>query len=424
MKVLHIALPALAFVASGIWLSLQKKEISDLEIKTAKMEERIGMIKASDSQAAQTQASSSSPTDQLPPGLLLDNGSLNWVAVARFFSQNNRGGAPKDLRSLIQIQKKISIMEVADLIKTMKLLKRLDMPSSHREHLNSVLAGIFIQKDPQQALNFFQSKLSEQHTSLAWQLRSAVGQWAKNDPVAALAWFDKQKAAGLFESKRLSPHSEVEQSYGAQIYGAMLVSDPAEVDARLGVMSKSARLALLKNSSLWMHNPKSETAYFDLVRRNLPKSDQYDIIGTGIAMPVLRGGSLEDVSRKLETSEFSESERKAGIDTVAKHFARPWQRRPDELKVVYPWFGKEDPERQIELTARTYAHFGNHRNTNFEATFREVSFLAKEIQNPNLITQFAAQLKRPEQQLEQIKDEQLKASLIEVLATHPTENEE
>ncbi|MGC6425832.1 MAG: hypothetical protein ACON5H_02410 [Akkermansiaceae bacterium] len=424
MKILHIAPPALALIASGVWLGLQQREISNLEIKTTIMRDRIGKIEDTFSQENPTGSQSSRKKDGLPPGFLLENGNLDWTAVARFFAENNRGGGGKDLRTLVQIQKKLSTMEVEDLIKTIRLIKRLEMPPAHRESLDPILAGFLIQKDPQRALDFYKLKLGEEHTSLSWQLRNAVAAWAKNDPAAALAWFDEQKAAGVFESKKLSPHSEVENAFGAQVYSALLESDPAQIEARLRGMGEDDRRALLHNSSLWLGNSKNESAYYDLVRRHLSEDSQKDVIGNGIALSLIKGGSLKSVSEKLATSAFSQEERQAGLDKVAAHFARPWNRKASDLKKIYLWFGKEDPERQTELTAKTYAQFGNHRNTDFEETFRELSSLAEEVQNSNLVPEFAARLDRPEQQLSEIKDEGLKASLSQILANLPPENAE
>ncbi|MEN8693516.1 MAG: hypothetical protein ACN4GG_02135 [Akkermansiaceae bacterium] len=417
MKLSYIAPPAIALIASGIWLGLQHQEITDLVHKTSMINERIEVVNRG------SQASHSSEADEkaadLPKELLLENGSLDWAALARFMTNNHGNGMPKNIRTMIKLEQKLMELEVSDIKKALKLIKRLQLSAPQREALQNTIGRVFIQKEPKTALAYFEDNLNDDHSALTWMLREAVGKWAKEEPLAALAWFDEQKAKGAFEATKLDPNAGAENEYASQIYSALLLSDPAQVDARLSILPDREKERLLQNAALWSGTPEKENAYFDLVRRNLGEGQQAQIIGGALVLPLMRGGDLDAVSEKLSSAKISDTERQAGIEKVSQHFARPWNRSAFDLKETYAWFGKEAPDQQLELTAKTYAHYGNHRNTNFEATFQEVSALAAETGNPELLIHFANGLERREEQLNSIKDEGLKSSLSEIIHNLP-----
>lgn len=421
MKRSLFAPPALALVVSGVWLNFQQREITDLEHKTATLGSHIAAVESANTSSLPSASTSSNApiSNELPKSLLLENGALDWVGVAKFINASNRRGSSRDLRTMILLEQKLLALEVIDFQKTFRLIKRLQLSPQHRNALETTLGRIYIQKTPQTALRHFEQYLSDQKKPLFWMLRKAVGDWAKDDPAAALSWFNKQKTAGKFETKELNPNNGIETSYAAQIYSAMLLSDPAQVDAHLSILPEKQKEDLLRDSSLWIGDEEKDGAYFKLIRRNLKEEEQQEIIGTALVLPLLRGGNLSSISEKLSTAAISPAERQAGLEKVSQHFARPWNRTPDELKEAYAWFGQEEPARQIELTAKTYSRYANHRNTDFEATFKEVLNLAKEANKPEILTQFAARLERTKDQLNTLTEDSLKTTLTELLKNLP-----
>ena len=416
MKPLFIAPPLLALAGSAIWLSLQHREISALAEQSRILSARISDAKALPADGPDGRASGARAKKAIPAPFLKD-GNIDWVALSKL-TVENQGGMPKNIKTFIKVQQKLLSMETKDLQKALKLFARLDLPPQNRQALEMMLTNIIVQKDPQAALKAFESRLSGNATGAHYQMRNAFGAWAKNDPIAALAWFDQKKASGAFESTKLSPNANRSRDFEAQALSALLASDPAQVDARLTDRSKEEVRDLLADSYLWSASAKQDEgsqAYLKLVRRHLDLSDRNEVIGNSIALAVMRDDDLNQVSEKLAVSELTVSERNSALDQVAKHYARPWNRQPADLRALYVWEQEEEPARAAELAAMTFAQFGNHRNTDFEATFREISEIATETENPKILTAFAANLARPDQQLEQIKDETLRGSLEEIL---------
>lgn len=346
-------------------------------------------------------------------GPFLDNGTIDWVILAKM-NGSNRGGMPHNIKNFIKVQQKLLSMEIEDIQKSLKLIARLELLPRERQGLEMMLASVMIEKDPQKALLHYEKYLGQNEIGMNYQLREAFGKWARKDPSAALAWFDKKRASGAFDSKELDPNAGGAREFEAQALSALLASDPAQVDARLQGLPEKEIRQLLSNSSLWNQNsgPQANNkAYYDLIRRHLDDEGQKAVIGTSIAMTVIRNGDLSEASETLAGAELTGAERSAAIDQVAQHFARPWDREPAELREVYNWAQSEDPDRAEELVAKTFARYGNHRNTDFEATFKEILNLSVEAQKPEIITVFVSELKRPQQQVTQIKNETLRSTL-------------
>ena len=356
-------------------------------------------------------------------GPFLDNGMIDWVILAKLNS-SNRGGMPRDIKSYIKVQQKLLSMEIEEIQKSLKLIARLELLPRERQGLEMMLASVMIEKDPQKALLYYEKYLGKNESGMSYQLRDAFGKWARKDPSAALAWFDTKRAAGAFNSKELDPNAGGAREFEAQGLSALLASDPAQVDARLQGLPEKEIRQLLSNSSLWNQNPGTDgnnKAYYDLVRRHLDDGGQKAVIGTSIAMAVIRNGDLSQASEKLAGADLTGAERTAAIDKVAQHYARPWDREPAELREVYTWAQTEDPDRAEELAGKTFACYGNHRNTDFEATFQEILSLSVEAQKPEIVTAFVSELERPQQQVSEIKDATLRKTLEILISELPAE---
>lgn len=424
MKPLYYLPPLLAFGISAVYLGSQHQKLTALEEQRRVMRERIAAVETGSLSNHQPEATASDLISKKEArGPFLDNGTIDWVLLAEL-TASSQEGMPRNIKSIIKVQQKLLSMEVEDIQKSLKLIARLELSSKGRTALEMMLARVMIEKDPQKALVYYEKHLGENDSGMSYQLRDAFGNWARKDPIAALAWFDGKKAAGAFNSKELDPNAGSAQEFQAQVLGALLASDPAQVDARLQGLPKDEIRRMLSNSSLWNQRTGAEShikAYHDLVRRHLDDEGQKAIIGTSIAMDVIRNGELSQVSEKLAGSELTGAERAAAIDKVAQHYARPWDREPSELRDVYTWAQTEDPDRAEELAANAFATYGNHRNTDFEATFQEVLDLSVEVQKPEIVTAFVSKLERAQQQVAQIKNETLRTTLEVLISELPAE---
>lgn len=422
MKSLYFLPPLLALGISAAYLGSQQQKFTALEEQSRVMRERIAAIEALPTDGSEATASDliSKKADQGP---FLENGMIDWVILAKM-NTSNRGGMPRNIKSYIKVQQKLLSMEIEEIQKSLKLIARLELLPRERQGLEMMLASVMIEKDPQKALQHYEKYLGKNESGMSYQLRDAFGKWARKDPSAALAWFDMKKAKGAFKSKELDPNAGGAREFEAQGLSALLASDPAQVDARLQGLPEKEIRQLLSNSSLWNQNPGADgnnKAYYDLVRRHLDDEGQKDVIGTSIAMAVIRNGDLSQASEKLAGADLTGAERAAAIDKVTQHYARPWDREPAELREVYTWAQTEDPDRAEELAGKTFARYGNHRNTDFEATFQEILELSVETQKPEIVTVFVSELERPQQQVSEIKDATLRKTFEVLISKLPSE---
>ncbi|MGJ8695386.1 MAG: hypothetical protein ACSHYF_03650 [Verrucomicrobiaceae bacterium] len=414
MKPIFLLPPVAALVVAGVWIGSQQADLTALEEKTRVMRERIAAYESLP-EASDRPGTAVVVAKKKEP-FINEDGSLDWASIGREMVRSQGGGGmPRNLRAFFKIQEKLLAMDGDELAAELLRVRGLEVSAEIKENLESMLIGVLAQRDPEQALTLLEGKLGDSNGRAPWQLRQAFEAWAAKDLVAATAWLDARKEAGAFESKALDPDQDLAREFEVRLLGVMIKDDPAGVRTRLAAMPEDEKRKLLMNASQWTRGEEAMEEYLTLVRENLSDGDRYEAIGEAYGRVVYEGG-LEGVTEKLADASLSAEERAAVIEHAVEGFSRPWNRKAEDLREVYPWAEKEAPEQVAELTGEAYARFASHRNTDFEETFRGVLEVAEEQGKPEILEHFANSVERWDGRAEGMKDEGLRARYEELMA--------
>lgn len=413
MKALHLLPPILALVASAAWLSSQQVRLIDLEKQTKVMRERIATFKALPAEI-RTERSFVKEEDSLQK-FLLEDGSFDWVMIAKMMGQSQTNGVPLDMKAFFKIQEMILEMSVPELEEAFVTIEGLPLSNEMKQGLQSHLMGVFVQKDPVATLKRFQSKLRDPNGQMSWHLRSAFESWMKKDQGAAMAWFDARKKTGAFDNKSLGPSSSMGRAFEVRLLGELMKSDPEAVRDRLAKLPDEERKSVITSAAMINQGRGMSEDYLALIRDSLPKEERYEVLANAIGQQVY-SGNLPTLSEQFKGVILEPAERMAIIEKVVENFARPWNRKPADLVEVYDWAEKEASGRAAELTGKTFAKFAGHRNTDFQETFQEVMKAAEDRDKPEILDHFATSLEDPQRHLEKLNDEGLKTIYQDLLS--------
>lgn len=130
MKPLHLLPPAIALIASGLWLSSQNTTIRELTEKTTFIQERITLTEQARTSAAATVSLTPSATPESDPFTLPD-GSIHWQAVAEMLAEaqgKNGIGMPSDMTAMFKIQQRILELTEDEITQGLAALTTLGYP--------------------------------------------------------------------------------------------------------------------------------------------------------------------------------------------------------------------------------------------------------------------------------------------------------
>ena len=144
----------------------------------------------------------------------------------------HQSGGMGDMRTMMKFQQRLQAMTQEELVAALDEIAALDLPAESRHMLEQMLLGPLAKKDPEFALTKFIDHIQE-NGMMSWQLANAMQEWAKKDPTAAIGWFDRQIAAGKFDSKSLDGKSQTRLQFEGNLINILLGSDPEAAGRRL-----------------------------------------------------------------------------------------------------------------------------------------------------------------------------------------------
>jgi hypothetical protein len=234
----------------------------------------------------------------------------------------------------------------------------LDLPKESREMLEQMLIGPLAEKDPEYALTKFIDRLHDTAGVLSWQLSHAMQQWAKKDPAAAIAWFDRQIAAGKFDSKSLDGKSQPRIQFEGNLISVLLGSDPDAAGRRLGALPEDQRKEVLSRFSYQPLKEEEQFAFAKLVRDQLPEEDQAKALGQQ-ASRMLGNEDYSKVTAFLDRIQATPAERavcveqaaEASIQTIS-HKKKPTR---EDLDSMREWVAAQAPGTTDTVTGKVLA---------------------------------------------------------------------
>ena len=307
MKLNNLAPPVVALAIAAAWLVAQRGSITTLERENTRLRKEIATARAAGANAESDGGNKTADKEK----------SLDWKQIADGLGDMGRSGGMPDMRAIIRLQQRILEMSETELAAALDEIAALDLPESSRQALESMLVGAIAEKNPELALSRFIGKANEEDGMFTWQLQNALEKWLDRDPAAAGAWFDRQLAAGTFDSKSLDGKSPSRLRFEGVIIKSLLSSDPAAAARRMNEIPPDQRKDIFWGSFHSVEE-KDQKALADLVRSTVPEDERTEIIARQTNR-YANGDDLTKINEYLARIDATPDERAACVEEAAEN---------------------------------------------------------------------------------------------------------
>ncbi len=341
MKPVHFLAPALALAICGIWIGGQRRSITALEQQSTLLRKEIAAKRNSES--ADTSSRSSAPSKETK-----DKSPIDWKKIAAKIDEARNSDGMGGIRTTMRLSQRLMSMNRDELAAALDEIASLDLSETSRMVLESMLIGPLIEKDPGFALNKFIARINTEKSGISWQLSRAFGEWAKKDPAAATAWFDRQITAGTFESKSLDGKSQQRMRFEGAMIGTLLASNPEAAALRLAALPEDQRSDVLRNHATNSLKPEDQLAYAKLVRQSLPEKDGQECIAGLVSRVTHKSDSYSDMTACMDRIEATPTERAACVEKAAQSRFQQlsYQKKinREDIEQLREWAKSQSPE--------------------------------------------------------------------------------
>lgn len=374
LKLAQITPPVVALIVVVAWNVSRWQAVSDQETRNRILNERVN---ESSVQKSGVSKSGGASDRAKRAGIFNEGVPLDWQEVARKLKEVQARGLG-DPRSALAMKKRLSAMSTDELLAALAEVASLGLDPEQRAELEEMLVEPLIEKDPELALKTFASRLQDDDDGVAWQLSSAFGEWLKKDRGAALAWFDSQIAAGLFESKSLDGQSQARLEFEAALLGGLLGSDLSLAGQRIAALPEDQRREALEQIPFSELSPQAQRDYAALVRDLIPQ-DERDGSFSHVISSLVPDGGYEKVDAFLDSIQATPEERAVSAREAANSqlqtIAEDRAVTRDDVETMRRWLDQQAPGTKDRVTGEALADAAQDGG---EFTFAEASKLALE----------------------------------------------
>jgi hypothetical protein len=365
--------PVIALAIAGTWLGSQHRSISTLEKESAVLRKAIAARSATssagDSPSGRPASAAKAAKDKEP---------LDWKKIAAQFDEMRQSGGMGDMRTMMKFQQRLQAMTQEELVAAFDEIGSLDLPTESRQMLEQMLLGPLVQKDPELALTKFIDRIQSDEGGMSWQLASAMQEWAKKDLSAAIAWFDRQIAAGKFDSKSLDGKSRNRLQFEGGLINVLLGSDPDAAGRRLAAMPEDQRDETLSQFSFHQLKEDDQLAFAKLVRDQVPEKKQAEALAQQ-ASRMVENDDYSKVTGFLDRINATPAERTVCVVEAAESGIRSISHRKkitrEDLDTMRAWVATQAPESTGSVTGKALA---NASQGSRKMEFSEAAALADE----------------------------------------------
>ena len=299
MKPPSLILPVTALILAGCWVGVLRRSKAGLEAECDRLQSQIAAMKA-------PPLASASPLDPAAK----HRKAIEWRRIAGHFQNRMQSGALLDMRVAMRFRQRMEAMDAGEIIATLEEVAVLGLPDEARGDLERTLLESLIQKDPELALERFVDRAGSGEHWLGFLLSGALQAWAARDSEAADAWFDRQIAAGNFESKALDGVSNPRQMFESSIISALLASSPEAAARRLAGLPEDQRGNVMHMYFLTTVPEETQVVHAQLVRARVAAEDRAGTIASQASL-LFRPGDYSAVTAYLERIDATPDERTA-----------------------------------------------------------------------------------------------------------------
>lgn len=362
--------PVVALILVIAWVGNGRQKIAVMEKESAILKQRLAAragISGTDDPSANAKPAGKAAKGKEP---------IDWKQVAAQMAEMNQSGGMVDMRTMIRFQQRVQSMEKEEIVAALDEIAAMDLPEQSRQMLEQMLIGQLCQRDPELALTRYLDRLSDERGAMSWQLSNAMKEWTKKDPSKAIAWFDKQIAAGRFDSKSLDGKSRPRMQFEGALIINLLSNDEAAAAARLEALPENQRGDLLRLYSGHDLKDEDQLAYANLVRGGLPESEQ-GLALAQIASHEARGDGYADVTGYFDRIKATPAERAACMEQVAdskiENLSHKRKINSEDIDAMRAWMTTQSPDATDHVTGAAIAR---STELNQQLEFSEASALA------------------------------------------------
>lgn len=370
LKAIHFIPPAVALVLIGVWNASQMRSLASLEKDTTVLKEQIATV-----------TPGGIPADPVRGNLSgKENGTKktgdSWKEMTERLISARATGEKTHLRAMLDFQQRLSQMSRDELIAALDEISAIDLSDEDRSSIEEMIMDSLIKLDPQYALERFADRIEADPDGIGWQLSTAMKDWAKKDLVAATAWFDRQIAAGKFESRTLDGRSEMRAQFEAALFESLMGSDPLSAGERLAALPEDQRREVLQQIPFNELSPAEQKAYADLVRQLIP-ADEREGSFAHIASELADGEGYGKVGDFLDSVNATSAERAAAAMQAAEsrlsNIAGDANVSQGDVDALRTWLATQAPGQVDSITGKALAEAAQEGG---EFGFDEASQLA------------------------------------------------
>ncbi len=375
MKPSSVIPPLVALILVGTWIVPQRFSIAAVETECARLQSTITAAEA--------------PSIMRPDPLETRRKIIEWTKLGTLFQSNPilsgiylSIGAVPDYREAMRFGQRLEAMSTAEIIAALDEIAALDLPPTVRKNLEWTLINSMSQKDPAAALGLLESRGLVKSSFYEYLISGTLATWAHKDLDAASGWFDKQIAAGTFDSKALNGVSSSRHSLESTFIGILLKSSTEAAARRLAALPEDQRGDVLSMYSFSSVPEDIQVAYAALVRAQVPANDQAETIASQMTN-LIKNGDYSAATAYLDRINATPAEREA---SAMKSIQYMLPKNPNHGKLaredfegLREWVGVQAPASvdKITIEALANASRGDHQITFAAAADLAVEYSAQ-----------------------------------------------
>ena len=202
--------------AGGVtFFLLQQRSAATLEAENARLSQRI--------EAWETRGDATDDDPKSGPSAkALAKAGPSGMAKLAVILRGADAGNPAQVRESLMLENPWRTLDAPTLEKMIADARTADLSEEDREAVIDKLLEVLVEKDPARAFAVieegFAGKTPREIQQQLSRQSKLFEKWIQRDGAQALAWLDKQIAAGLFDSRSLAGTSNVRQEYESLIY--------------------------------------------------------------------------------------------------------------------------------------------------------------------------------------------------------------
>ncbi len=376
-------LSLLLAAAGGLgFFLLQHRSAGKLEEENARLSQRI------EAWEKRVESSAEEENSGLNAKALVKSGPSGMAKLAAILRGADSGN-PAAFRESLMLGSQFRTLDAASLERMIADARASDLSEEDRERIVGKLLDVLVEKDPARAFAVieegFAGKTSRQiHHQLL--VRSGLFEkWILRDGPQALAWLDKQIAAGLFESRSLAGTSRVRQEYEALIF--LRTKD----GSRIAALDPLDRLPTLQSWYFQSLKPEEQADFAKVVRTSGLKPSEVAEALKPLLNRAMQSGDLAGADAFFERVSPTPEELPRLSEAAAGNamFAlgkKADQLTGDEVPAIRSWLADKSTEGDAYIGSMIGKGFSNGWDS--EQIFTTLDRLQKDQPSDELISTF------------------------------------